>query len=162
MICSFYSELTGPQRFVKLAYYSDFLIGAIACRFEEKSADVIVKEMANPVNMEIEILDDSYKPAGGKRMYIMTIGVLSAYRRRGVARSLLESAISHLKQSSEKISELLLHVQTTNEDALAFYEANGFKRVALYKRYYKQPHVVPPDAYLLTFAPDSVSVSSSS
>lgn len=118
--------------------------------------------MANPVNMEIELLDQNYKPAGGKRMYIMTIGVLSAYRRRGVAKKLLSSAVEHFKQNSSQISELLLHVQTTNTDALSFYESNGFKRVALYKRYYKQPQVVPPDAYLLTYSPESSSTSLSS
>ena len=67
---TFYENLYSQgNKFSWLAYYSDTLIGEICCRMEPN-------------------------PEGGKRLYIMTLGVLTPYRRDGVASYLLRNAMS--------------------------------------------------------------------
>lgn len=60
------------------AYYDDVLVGAICCRFETK------EEKDHPscnTNMP-----DDLPPSilNGKRLYVMTLGVLAPYRGRGI------------------------------------------------------------------------------
>ena len=90
------------------------------------------------------------------RLYIMTLGVLPAYRSRFIGSSLLSSvltAISSTPASSPArrvyatIRSVYLHVQTSNVDALSFYEKHGFVVKGEIKGYYK--HVQPPDCFLL-------------
>ena len=63
----FYNKLTSYQRYSKLAYYKDVLVGAVSCKED--------------------ILDD------GPAVYIMTINVLKPYRRYGIASQMLKEAI---------------------------------------------------------------------
>ena len=60
----FYNRLISMQRYSKFAYVKDVLVGAISCKEDT--------------------LED-----GSKVCYIMTITVLEAYRRYGVASMLL-------------------------------------------------------------------------
>lgn len=59
-----------------------------------------------------------------------------------------------LKTAAEdpNVEEAVLHVQTNNDEAIRFYEKNGFKVVSTIEGYYKKHRLDPPDAHVLTKA----------
>ncbi|KAK4524940.1 hypothetical protein GAYE_SCF07G2843 [Galdieria yellowstonensis] len=120
----FYEEvLRAHPDLVKLAYYHDFLIGAYCCR-KEVSSDKQIK------------------------IYILTIGVLAPYRERGVGTQLLQSILQLVKTERWKdVTEIYAHVQTSNEEALRFYQKNGFEIGEKKTNYYKD--IDPPDCYVV-------------
>lgn len=82
----------------------------------------------------------------------MTLGVLAAYRNHGIGSKLVTSVLDYIetekngKQST--VDEIMLHVQTSNVDAIKFYEEKfGFKKGALVENYYKR--IDPPHCYIL-------------
>ena len=70
-----------------------------------------------------EIPPDDATKRGGK-IYLMTICVLSPFRRLGVASALLEDVL----QTAEAwgVDEVFAHVWQENEDALGWYRKRGF------------------------------------
>lgn len=93
-----------------------------------------------------------YSSPGRNRIYIMTLGVLAAYRNHGIGSKLVTSVLDYIetekngKQST--VDEIMLHVQTSNVDAIKFYEEKfGFKKGALVENYYKR--IDPPHCYIL-------------
>ncbi|KAJ3172598.1 hypothetical protein HDU88_005927 [Geranomyces variabilis] len=121
-----------PQHLSSMAYVDSQPVGAICCR----------KEPLYPQT------DPRYIP-GLSRVYIMTLGVLSPYRRLRLGSALLTRIIEAVEEEQSAV-ELALHVQTTNAQALAFYERHGFVKVGLCKDYYsKNKGVLPPDAWAL-------------
>jgi ribosomal protein S18 acetylase RimI-like enzyme len=102
-------------------------------------------------------------PNGRERVYIMTLGVLEAYRKnklgtheighafmsisckRSIGAALLKSALDYCDE--EGMDSIYLHVQTSNADALRFYERFGFEITHTIYNYYK--NIVPPDCYIL-------------
>lgn len=123
----FYNELikdSEPKRkILKFAFYNGFSVGAVCARIEDHEA--------------IE---------GCAKLYIMTINVLAAYRRRGIASILLKHVLDEVSKD-ETIIEVYLHVQTSNQDAKVFYTSHGFQEVDKISNYYR--NIEPPDAYLL-------------
>ncbi len=63
------------------AYYNDIVVGAVCCR--------------------IDILD------GSKRLYIMTLGCLAPYRRRGIGSIMLEHVLNYVEKVGNFHSILL-------------------------------------------------------
>ncbi|KAJ1942178.1 hypothetical protein EC988_006560 [Linderina pennispora] len=80
--------------------------------------------------------------------YIMTLGVLAPYRRLGVGKVLLDSAIRYAR-ADPAVRRLVLHVHITNDDALRFYHASGFSTVRIVENYYRR--IEQPHAYLLEY-----------
>ncbi|KAJ6361408.1 hypothetical protein OIU78_001945 [Salix suchowensis] len=76
----------------------------------------------------------------------MTLGVLAPYRGLGIGTKLLNHVID--LSSKQNISEIYLHVQTNNEDAINFYKKFGFEITDTIQNYYM--NITPPDCYLLT------------
>ncbi|CAG8501807.1 20109_t:CDS:2 [Racocetra fulgida] len=70
------------------------------------------------------------------KLYIMTLGVLAPYRNLGIA------------PSTPKFTEIYLHVQVSNEEALAFYKKYAFEIVGTVEGYYKR--ISPSNAYVLS------------
>jgi N-alpha-acetyltransferase 50 len=115
----------------KFAYSNEFVIGAVCARVED---------------MDLT--------SGKKRMYIMTLAVLAAYRDRGIGSELLQSLLDYCTkqqstgQGDSKISEIALHVHISNDDAIRFYtEKFGFTLGPIVENYYRR--IDPPHCYLL-------------
>uniref|UniRef100_A0A0K0FA91 N-terminal methionine N(alpha)-acetyltransferase NatE n=2 Tax=Strongyloides TaxID=6247 RepID=A0A0K0FA91_STRVS len=79
-------------------------------------------------------------------LYIMTLGTLPAYRRRKIGTILLEYIFQLCKKLSF-IKRIVLHVQTSNEEALDFYKKFGFRIADTIEGYYKRIDVT--SAHLL-------------
>lgn len=108
----------------KFAYSNEFVIGAVCARVE----DVEKSET--------------------KRLYIMTLAVLAAYRGRGIGSDLLQSLLLYCEKNDARISEIALHVHVSNDDAIRFYtEKFGFTKGPIVENYYRR--IDPPHCYLL-------------
>ncbi|CAL5222318.1 g4662 [Coccomyxa viridis] len=108
------------------AFCNDVLVGAIAVRLERQ-------------------------PGGKVQLYIITLGVLAAYRNYGVGTRLLERTLRKAVEDPN-IEEAVLHVQTNNEEAIRFYGKFGFEVSQTIPGYYKKNRLDPPDAHILTKA----------
>jgi len=125
----FYKSIMDDTKFTRLGFYADILTSAICCRVDPR--------------------EDC--PPGArrtKRLYILTLSVLPAYRRRGFGTELLDFAMKTLNEQPNKdeFYDIYLHVHVTNPDAIAFYERSGFVQKEEVKNYYK--HLDPPDCYV--------------
>jgi ribosomal-protein-alanine N-acetyltransferase len=69
----------------------------------------------------------------GKLAHLLSIGVFREYRRRKVATSLIQTLLA---QFGSRIRELWLEVNTTNDEAVKFYQGFGFRRVMMIENYY--------------------------
>ncbi len=67
---------------------------------------------------------------------ILTLGVAPAWRRRGVARMLLQDLV--LRARAGGAQRLLLEVAADNTAALALYESFGFARQGIRRNYYRR------------------------
>jgi ribosomal-protein-alanine N-acetyltransferase len=65
---------------------------------------------------------------------ILTLAVIPALRRRGIARSLLHVARDALREAG--VLAWLLEVRATNAEAMALYGSFGFRQVGRRPRYY--------------------------
>ncbi|CAM0137221.1 unnamed protein product [Umbelopsis sp. WA50703] len=145
----FYKEVLEVEEFAKLAYFNDVCVGAVCCREEP--------------------IDTNDKAA---KLYIMTLGVLKPYRGQGVGKTkhkpirhlslwhivdlitvagkqLLDHILEHAaKDKDSNITEVYLHVQTTNQEALSFYKNHGFEITGTTNNYYK--NIDDKDAHVLS------------
>jgi N-alpha-acetyltransferase 50 len=111
----------------KYAYYRGVVVGAICAR--------------------VENIPFSEPPQ--QRLYIMTLAVLAAYRGRDIGSQLLTNVLDYCRITAAfRISEISLHVQSSNQDAIRFYtEKFGFTQGELVENYYTR--IDPPHCYLL-------------
>lgn len=65
----------------------------------------------------------------------------------GVGGRLLEKCLTTVELTLPEVKEACLHVQTSNDEAIAFYQKYGFQVTETIKNYYKR--IDPPDAVLL-------------
>ena len=63
--------------------------------------------------------------------WIMTIGVLPAFRRQGIARALLAAC-----EKQMKVEHIKLSVRRSNQAAILLYQQLGFSQVAVWSKYY--------------------------
>jgi ribosomal protein S18 acetylase RimI-like enzyme len=63
--------------------------------------------------------------------WIATLGVLRAYRRRGIARGLLHACESRMRLPAYRLS-----VRRTNEAAIQLYHSEGYRMVDIWAKYY--------------------------
>ncbi|CAG8511781.1 16297_t:CDS:2 [Cetraspora pellucida] len=125
----FYKDVLEVGEFAKLAYFNDICVGAVCCRRES-------------------IPNTSPEQA---KLYIMTLGVLAPYRNLGIGTALLEHILHHATSGTtnkQKFIEIYLHVQVSNEEALAFYKKYDFEIVGTVEGYYKK--ISPSNAYVLS------------
>lgn len=72
---------------------------------------------------------------GGGEAELLRLAVDPAERRRGIARSLIESGLERLRK--ERVQACFLEVRRDNEPAIACYTALGFQRAGRRKAYYR-------------------------
>ncbi|MCW4047776.1 MAG: ribosomal protein S18-alanine N-acetyltransferase [Candidatus Bathyarchaeota archaeon] len=70
--------------------------------------------------------------------HILTVDVVPAYRRKGIARKLLTQIEDILGQKGAK--ECRLEVRENNAAALSLYEKLGYKKVGKLEKYYGDAH----------------------
>ncbi|KAG5487690.1 hypothetical protein LSCM1_08053 [Leishmania martiniquensis] len=100
------------HEFNQLAFYYDILVGSIMCRLEKTATD------------------------GEYVLYIMTIGVLEAYRHMRIGSRLLQTILTAVhNESRTRIVAVTLHVQV-GSPALQFYRKFDFEEVRLVENYY--------------------------
>jgi ribosomal-protein-alanine N-acetyltransferase len=78
-------------------------------------------------------------------LQIDNLAVAEKWRRQGIGRTLLKSALSLASGLGARAATL--EVRAANAPACAFYEGEGFTAVGLRRRYYANP---PDDALLLS------------
>lgn len=79
--------------------------------------------------------------------YILTLGVIDGFRRRGLAKELLVRAIGYIDAHQKHVQAVYLHVVTYNAAAIFLYESMGFARIEHFPEFY-QLHGKPYDSYL--------------
>ncbi|QQP36300.1 putative N-acetyltransferase san [Caligus rogercresseyi] len=119
----FYKAVLEYGEFSKLAYYNDIVVGAVCCRVQVTSG----------------------QPAS-RKLYIMTLGCLHPYRRRGIGSKMLRHVLDTVEKEGH-FDAITLHVQVNNEGALEFYKKFGFHIVGTKEQYYKR--IEPADAHVL-------------
>lgn len=134
---SWYQDITSNSKFYSLAatYYSR-IIGLIVA--EVKSKTKLNREDA-------DILATHY-PTSCQVAYILSLGVVDEFRRHGIASLLLDSLLSYLTSRDRyNCKAIYLHVLTTNNAAICFYERRNF-----------QPHSYLPYYYSINSKPRDV------
>jgi len=63
------------------------------------------------------------------RYYISNVAVKSDYRRQGIARAMMQTAIEHVREHGARI--VFLNVRPNNPDAIKLYEELGFKALEM-------------------------------
>ena len=130
---SFYKEVTErkDEGLCKFAYFGGFVVGAACARVEP-------------------LMNDSTTTK--QRLYIMTLGVLAAYRGRTIGTQLIQSILDHYEEHKDAefkdVEEIALHVQISNNDAIDFYTKRfGFEKGEMVENYYRR--IDPPHCYVL-------------
>lgn len=110
-----------------------------ACFSTPWSRESILESLANPASkFYIAQLDGNTAGYIGLQIfsgegYITNVAVLPEYRRRGIAKALLERA---LENEAEFIT---LEVRESNSPAIELYKKLGFERVGLRPKFYRAP-----------------------
>eukprot|EP00536_Pseudo-nitzschia_multiseries_P006727 jgi/Psemu1/193696/e_gw1.146.41.1 len=124
----------------KFAYWNGFVVGAASARIEPTESS--------------SSKDDTNGGSNEKRIYIMTLGVLAAYRGRTIGTQLIQSILDYFEENEadspelKDVTEISLHVQVSNDDAIKFYtEKFGFEKGEMVENYYRR--IDPPHCYKL-------------
>ncbi|SPP73866.1 probable N-acetyltransferase san [Drosophila guanche] len=133
----FYVDVLEAGELAKLAYYNDIVVGAVCCRIDTTENQ--------------------------RRLYIMTLGCLSPYRRLGIGTVMFEHILNYAEKDGN-FDSIFLHVQVNNDGAIEFYKKFGFEIVDTKEQYYKR--IEPADAHVLQKAlrrnpPNANSISTS-
>lgn len=125
---TWYADITSTQKFYSIAaIFHGQIVGLVVAE---------IKEVRSLAKEDSEILPPSF----GKHCqigYILSLGVVKEMRKQGIASFLLENLITHLTTGDNYINVkgVYLHVLTTNNAAITFYEHRGF-RPHLFLPYY--------------------------
>jgi len=70
-----------------------------------------------------------------RRGHIVSVAILPAYRRQGLATKLIEESTKALA-AEYNAKEVILEVRITNQPAIKLYEKLGFRRIRILNAYY--------------------------
>lgn len=113
------------------------------CFSDPWSADSIASELVNPLSywLVAEVDGQVAGYVGSQSVLdaadMMNIAVSPEYRRRGVAKALVNELTAYL--SKNNVIALLLEVRVSNEPAITLYEKMGFQQVGRRPNYYRNP-----------------------
>jgi [ribosomal protein S18]-alanine N-acetyltransferase len=101
---------------------------------EEPHAIVLLAEAHVSKNLPPRLAGFAIAHKEGQTAYVVTLDVAPPYRRRGLARRLMEDTESRARATGAQ--EIALHVYTGNLGAIAFYEALGYNRMRMAENFY--------------------------
>lgn len=135
---AWYQEIASNPKFYSLAAtYHSKIIGLIVCEIKQKSK--LNKEDA-------DILAPSF-PGTSQVAYILSLGVVVDFRNHGIGSLLLDSLLSYLTTKEHfNCKATYLHVLSTNQTAIRFYERRNFGAHS-YLPYYYSIQGKPRDGY---------------
>jgi ribosomal-protein-alanine N-acetyltransferase len=84
-----------------------------------------------------------FVPAPGIEADILTVAVLPAYRRQGIAKEFMRQIEAYAVE--KEASAMMLEVELTNESAIRLYESLGYMKISVRMDYYgpgKDAHVM--------------------
>lgn len=122
-----YEQIVTPRYYSLVAQVDACIVGLIVC--EIKSFGKLNKEDRDILPASMSDCDVGY---------ILSLGVHKKYRRKGIGSLLLDTFISHITSSDRpiKVKAVYLHVLTTNQAAIVFYESRNFKYHSFLPYYY--------------------------
>ncbi|NWR65744.1 NAA60 acetyltransferase, partial [Bucorvus abyssinicus] len=125
---SWYRDITSNKKFFSLAAtYRGSIVGMIVA--EIKSRTKVHKE-------DGDILASNF-PVDTQVAYILSLGVVKEFRKHGIGSLLLESLKDHISTTAQDhCKAIYLHVLTTNNTAITFYENRDFKQHHYLPYYY--------------------------
>ncbi|XP_050824447.1 N-alpha-acetyltransferase 60 [Gopherus flavomarginatus] len=125
---SWYQDITSNKKFFSLgATYRGTIVGMIVA--EIKSRTKVHKE-------DGDILASSF-PVDTQVAYILSLGVVKEFRKHGIGSLLLESLKDHISTTAQDhCKAIYLHVLTTNNTAINFYENRDFRQHHYLPYYY--------------------------
>lgn len=112
-----------------------------------RKQDILYELHDNPINVinVLELDEDGKRKIVGFIDFMVTfssstisqIAILKDYRRKGYAKLLLDSMLTHLKDGyPDEVETITLEVRKHNAAAIAFYEKNGFEAILIKPHYY--------------------------
>ncbi|KAG7349821.1 acyl-CoA N-acyltransferase [Nitzschia inconspicua] len=159
---TYYKDVvTHDEGLCKFAYWDGFVVGAACARIEPLPDDSENQKQ----NHENASSSNSNNNGNGnkkqknaesgtkKRIYIMTLGVLAAFRDREIGTQLIQSIFDHYEANKDSgeykdVVEIVLHVQISNAAAIKFYTTRfGFEQGEMVENYYRR--IDPPHCYKL-------------
>jgi len=78
-------------------------------------------------------------PRGATQADIQSVAVVESARRRGLARTLVQTLIAEARDRGAR--EIFLEVRVDNPNAQSLYDSLGFERIAVRKGYYQPDNV---------------------
>jgi len=88
-------------------------------------------------NTPLMVADRENGCARGALAYILTLGVVEGFRRKGLARELLKKSIAHVDANYPEVQAVYLHVVTYNTPAIELYESLKFVRIGFFSSFYR-------------------------
>lgn len=136
------------REMIKILPMTDVYVGSVAeletmCFSDPWSLNSVASELKNPLSLWLVALEED-KVVGyvGSQTVMdetdmMNVAVHPEYRRRGIARLLIDSLVLALKERQSRC--LTLEVRASNEPAIALYTILGFTEVGRRRNYYRNP-----------------------
>ncbi|XP_077591274.1 N-alpha-acetyltransferase 60 [Stigmatopora nigra] len=125
---SWYQDITSNKKFFSLA-----------ATFRGGIVGMIVAEIKNRTKVHKEdgdVLASSF-PVDTQVAYILSLGVVKDFRKHGIGSLLLDSLKEHISTTAQDhCKAIYLHVLTTNNTAIHFYENRDFKQHHYLPYYY--------------------------
>ncbi|CAL8305271.1 unnamed protein product [Merluccius merluccius] len=125
---SWYQDITSNKKFFSLA-----------ATFKEGIVGMIVAEIKGRTKVHKEdgdILASSF-PVDTQVAYILSLGVVKEFRKHGIGSLLLDSLKEHISTTAQDhCKAVYLHVLTTNNNAIRFYENRDFRQHHYLPYYY--------------------------
>ena len=140
---------------IRLEIMTDAHVAQVAelekiCFSDPWSENSVASELCNPLSLWLVAMDGD-RVAGyiGSQSVegeadMMNVAVHPDYRRKGIARRLVEGLVAALREKG--VYSLALEVRASNAPAISLYEGLGFSQVGLRPNYYRNPK---EDAYIL-------------
>uniref|UniRef100_A0A3P9JCV1 N-alpha-acetyltransferase 60 n=1 Tax=Oryzias latipes TaxID=8090 RepID=A0A3P9JCV1_ORYLA len=125
---SWYQDITSNKKFFSLAAtFRGGIVGMIVA--EIKGRTKVHKE-------DGDILSSSF-PVDTQVAYILSLGVVKEFRKHGIGSLLLDSLKEHISTTAQDhCKAIYLHVLTTNNTAIHFYENRDFRQHHYLPYYY--------------------------